>query len=402
VILAGGGGTRFWPESRRAHPKQFLNLSGERTLIQATLDRCGKFIPPIGQWIVTNRQYADETARQLPDVPLEQILLEPCGRNTAPCIGLVAMHLLAVDRDPIMLVLPADHVIATDEQFQSAVAAAEAIVQDEPQSLVLFGVKPTYPATGFGYIQCGEPMELHSEADSRKPAAQARGAGPSILASASGSPRVDDSQELPPLPRGGGEGTKPMPNAYHVKSFREKPDRNTAAQYLTDGDYLWNCGIFVWRARAILDALYAFEPEISARLKSLQQSLRKPEWDAKLAAEFPQMKSISIDYAVLERSPDACVLEAPFTWDDVGSWQALARWRPQDEQGNTADGPFCGVATEDCIIRTTPEHLVATFGVKDLVIVHTPTATLVADRNDENALRRLTEELGKKGFVDYL
>lgn len=352
VILAGGGGTRFWPESRRARPKQFLNLSGDRTLIQATLDRCAKFIPPVGHWVVTNQQYAEETSRQLPDVPTEQILLEPCGRNTAPCIGLAAMQLLAVDRDPIMLVLPADHVIATDEQFQSAVAAAEAIVRDEPLSLVLFGIKPTYPATGFGYIQCGDSLAGNQ--------------------------------------------------AFRAKSFREKPDRNTAAQYMADGSYLWNCGIFVWRARAILDALNAHEPEIAARLKTLQQSFRKDEWDVKLAAEFPLMKSISIDYAVLERSPDVCVLEAPFTWDDVGSWQALARWRPQDEMGNTADGPFCGLVTEDCIIRTTADHLVATFGVNNLIIVHTPTATLVADRNDENALRALIAELERKGLREYL
>ena len=351
VILAGGGGTRFWPESRRARPKQFLNLSGERSLIQATLDRCGKFIPPVGHWVITNENYAAETAQQLPDVPPEQILLEPCGRNTAPCIGLAAMQLLAVDRDPIMLVLPADHVIASDEQFQAAVAAAVQIVQDEPQSLVLFGVKTNYPATGFGYIQRGEPMDH---------------------------------------------------GAFRVQAFQEKPDRSTAERYLADGKYYWNCGIFVWRARAILDALHAFVPEISERLKILQQSLRKPEWDAALAREFPLMTSISIDYAVLERSPDVCVLEAPFTWDDVGSWQALARARSQDDHNNTADGPFCGVESDNCIIRTSPDHLVATFGVNNLIIVHTPTATLVADRNDENALRRVIAELERQGYAEFL
>lgn len=351
VIMAGGSGTRFWPESRRARPKQFLKLSGERTLIQATLDRVTSFIPPAGYWVVTNQAHAAETLAQLPDVPPEQILLEPCGRNTAPCIGLAAMQLLAIDRDPIMLVVPADHLIATNEQFRQGVEAAVQIVHDEPQTFVLFGVKPTYPSTGFGYIQRGAAM---------------------------------------------GDA------AYRVKAFKEKPDRAIAQQYLESGEYYWNCGIFVWRARAILDALHAHEPEISARLKSLQQSLGKSQWPQTLDEEFPKMPSISIDYAVLERAADVCVLEAPFTWDDVGSWHALSRWNAPDEHDNTVSGRFCGVNVEDCIIRTSPDHLVAAYGVDHLIIVHTPTATLVADRRDENALRQLTAELERRGLSEYL
>lgn len=351
VIMAGGSGTRFWPESRRERPKQFLKLSGERTLIQATLDRCASFIPPAGYWVVTNHAHFAETQRQLPDVPPEQILLEPCGRNTAPCIGLAAIKLLAIDHDPIMLVLPADHIIATNEQFQQAVNSAVKIIQAEPQTFVLFGVKPTYPATGFGYIQRGEAM---------------------------------------------GE------TAYRVKGFKEKPDRPTAEQYVSRGEYYWNCGIFVWRARAVLDALHAFVPEISARLKTLQNSLGKPDWPAVLAEEFPKMTSISIDYAVLEKSSDVCVLEAPFTWDDVGSWHALSRWNPPDEHDNTVSGPFCGVDVRNCIVRTSPEHLVAAYGVENLIIVHTPTATLVADRNDENALRKLIAEMERQGLTGSL
>jgi mannose-1-phosphate guanylyltransferase len=354
VIMAGGSGTRFWPESRRRRPKQFLQLAGQRTLIQATADRCARFIPPAGLWVVTNQAHAAETGRQLPNVPPEQILCEPCGRNTAPCIGLAAIRLMAVDRDPWMLVLPADHLISTDEQFQNAVEAGCEIVESEPQSLILFGAKPSYPATGFGYIQRGEPI-------------------PSC-----------------PIP------------AFRVQSFREKPDRQTAEDYVADGGYYWNCGIFIWRARAILDALYAFAPDLAARLKRLEQSIDKPDWPERLAAEFPPMPSISIDYAVLERSADVCVLEAPFAWDDVGSWQALTRWRDQDAQGNTADGPFCGVKAAGNIVRTTAGHLVAAYGVDDLIIVHTPTATLVANRHDENALRELTAELERQGLREYL
>lgn len=351
VIMAGGSGTRFWPESRRARPKQFLKLSGERTLIQSTLDRVTSFIPPAGYWVVTNQAHAAETKHQLPDVPPEQILLEPCGRNTAPCIGLAAMQLLAIDRDPIMLVVPADHLIATNEQFRQGVEAAVKIVEDEPQTFVLFGVKPTYPSTGFGYIQRGQSM---------------------------------------------GDA------AFRVKAFKEKPGLAVAQQYVDSGEYYWNCGIFVWRARAILDALHAYEPEISARLKALQQALGKPQWPQALAEEFPKMPSTSIDYAVLERSSDVCVLEAPFEWDDVGSWHALSRWNAPDEHDNTVSGQFCGVNVEDCIIRTTPDHLVAGYGLDHLIIVHTPTATLVADRRDENALRKLITELERQGLSKYL
>jgi mannose-1-phosphate guanylyltransferase len=354
VIMAGGSGTRFWPESRRSRPKQFLQLAGDRTLLQATLDRCASFVPPAGQWVVTNELHAAETARQLPDVPAEQILREPCGRNTAPCIGLAALHLLAVDRDPLMLVMPADHVIATDAQFRQAVDAAVRIVNDEPQSLVLFGVRPTYPATGFGYMRRGEPLTATS------------------------------------IP------------AFRVQSFQEKPDRATAEGYVSEGTYYWNCGIFVWRARAILDALHAFTPDISSRLKRLQSALGKSDWPNVLAAEFPQMPSVSIDYAVVEKSLDVCVVEAPFIWDDVGSWQALTRWRPLDAHGNTVDGPYCGVKSENNIIRTTPDHVIATYGVQNLIIVHTPNATLVADRNDENALRQVTAELERQGLSGFL
>jgi mannose-1-phosphate guanylyltransferase len=376
VIMAGGSGTRFWPESRRARPKQFLQLAGDRTLIQATLDRCAPLAPPAGYWVVTNQAHAEETRRQLPNVPPEQILLEPCGRNTAPCIGLAALHLLAIDRDPIMLVVPADHIITTNEQFQEGVAAAVEIVEQEPQTFVLFGVKPTYPSTGFGYIQRGTECGMRSGEC---------GVGETNASISHSALRIPHS-----------------PSAYRVAAFREKPDLATAQQYLASGDYYWNCGIFVWRARAVLDALHAFEPVISARLKALQPSLGTPGWPQALAEQFSQMPSISIDYAVLERTRDVCVLEAPFTWDDVGSWQALSRWNPPDAHGNTVDGPFCGVEVTDSIIRTTDDHLVAAYGVENLIIVHTPTATLVADKLDENALRKLIAELERQGLTGYL
>ena len=354
VIMAGGSGTRFWPESRRQLPKQLLKFTGEQTLIQEAVGRCAPAISPDRTWVVTNAALAAETARQLPDVPLSQILLEPCGRNTAPCIGLAAIQLLAVDPDATMLVTPADHVINPAPMFQQAVIQAAELVARDPQSLVLFGVEPTYPATGFGYIHRGE--------------------------------RLNDT-------------VWPM---FHVQSFQEKPNQLTAARYNASGEYYWNCGIFVWRARTILEALAEHAPEIHDRLLRLRDAIGTSKWPDILAAEFPEMPSISIDYAVLEKAAQVCVLEAPFEWDDVGSWHALARLNAADGDDNTIDGLVCPVDSSGCIVRTSSDHLVATIGVKDLIIVHTPTATLVADKRDEGSIKLLIAELERRNLGEYL
>lgn len=355
VIMAGGAGTRFWPQSRRQLPKQFLRMTGTETLIQQAASRCQPAIPAERTWIVTGAAHAVETARQLPSVPGHQILVEPCGRNTAPCIGLAAIQLLAVDPEAVMLVMPADHVIQPVDQFQKAVEQAVNLISDEPTSMVLFGVEPVYPATGFGYIQRDKRVATR---------------------------------------------TCPM---YRVKSFHEKPNLLTASRFMATSEYYWNCGIFVWRAQTILDALEEYSPEIFERLERLRKAIEQDRWQDLLEAEFPQIPSISIDYAVLEKAAGrVCVLEAPFEWDDVGSWQALPRLFSSDREGNTLDGLCCAIDTEGCIIRSSDKHLIATIGLKDLIIVHTSTATLVADKRDEGSLKKLIVEMEKKGLTDYL
>jgi len=354
VIMAGGSGTRFWPQSRHARPKQLLKLAGERSMLQATVDRASELIAPQRTWIATNREQADATAGQLPQVPRDNVLIEPCGRNTAPCIGLAAIHLLQEDPDAVMLVMPADHVIRPVERFLTAVHTAAQTIERHPSAFVLFGVPPDRPATGYGYIERGEPI-------------------------------ADET------------------GVYNVQSFREKPDRETAEQYVAAGNFYWNCGIFVWRAEAILQALQSFEPDIHQRLQRLQPALGTAEWPEVLDAEFPEMKNISIDFAVLERSDNACVIEAPFEWDDVGSWESLPRLMGTDERENTVDGRHVGLTTERCIIRNADDgHLVATLGVRDLIVVHTPDATLIARRGDDAALRELVDELKRQGYESYL
>jgi mannose-1-phosphate guanylyltransferase len=354
VVMAGGSGTRFWPQSRSALPKQFLQLFGEETLLAATLSRVGAWIPINRSWVVTNKSHAAQTQKQLPALPVANILREPCGRNTAPCIGLAALQIVAQDPEGIMLVMPADHFVPDPEAFRHAVERAVSIVNDRPSSLILFGVKPTYACTGFGYIERGEAL-------------------PGKVAA-----------------------------AWRVASFREKPDRAKAEEFLAAGRFYWNSGIFVWKASTILAAIERFEPSISKSLATLKPSVGTAKWDEALAAEFPAMKSISIDYAVLERADDVCVLEAPFEWDDVGSWQALSRRRDADAAGNTVDGPFCGIESTGCIISTTPDHLVGAIGLTDCVIVHTPDATLVARKDDEEGIRKLVQLIRERGHERFL
>ncbi|MBS0209419.1 MAG: mannose-1-phosphate guanylyltransferase [Planctomycetes bacterium] len=353
VIMAGGSGTRFWPQSRRALPKQFLTFQGSRTLLQETAARCQPAIDAERIWIVTGAALAAETRRQVPEVAPEHVLLEPCGRNTAPCVGLAAMSLLAADPQARMVVMPADHVIAPASAFQQAFARAAAILDEHPRALVLFGVKPSYPSTSFGYIE--------------------RGAA------------VDAAAGL-----------------YRVGSFREKPDAATAGRYVESGSYYWNCGIFVWGARTILELLGQHEPELGVGLSALGKHLNTPGWNAALDEQFPKLKSISIDYAVLERAEEVYVLEAPFGWDDVGSWQALERLKPADAQGNTVDGTFVGVDTRGCIIRGQADHLIATLGMENCIIVQTPHATLVTQKGNEEAVRQLIKAIEQQGLERFL
>lgn len=351
VIMAGGSGTRFWPVSRQKLPKQFLNITGERSLIQTAFDRCQPVIPAERFWVVTNTSMIPTTAEHLPDVPGSHLVAEPCGRNTAPCVALAAMLLTIEDPEAVMLVMPADHVISPHERFQQAVNTAVTAVQEDASRLVLFGVPPTSPATGFGYIERGAQLG-------------------------------DD--------------------VYQVATFREKPDRDTATSYLEQGTFYWNCGIFVWQAKTILHELASHQPEIASRLEELKPAVGTDQWDIALQSVFPQMPSISIDYAVLEHASSIAVVEAPFDWDDVGSWEAMARLNPTDEQGNTVLGKAALTDCRNCIVRSTIDHTVAVSGLDNCIVVQTADATLVADRRDENAVRKLVDHLREHGFDDVL
>jgi mannose-1-phosphate guanylyltransferase len=360
VIMAGGAGTRFWPASRMVQPKQLLGLAGERTMLQATVDRLGDLVPPQRTMVVTNRQLVEPVRRQLPQVPAAAIIGEPCKRDTAPCIGLAAGILVRRDPEAVMLVAPADHVISPDDAFQDAIRQALKIVDSDPGRIITFGIRPTYPAESFGYIERGLPV---SDAGNDVPAAA---------------------------------------GAYPVARFREKPDIETARQYLAAGNFYWNSGIFVWRAQTILDALRQYEPQMYEHLAAIAEAADSPRFGDVLDHQFEAIVGKSIDFAVMEHYDQVSVIEAPFQWDDVGSWQALARLHGTDEQGNTLVGRNLALRTTNTIVRSDDQHLVVTLGVDNLIVVHTPDATLVVDKDDEQSVREAVKLIEQRGWAEYL
>ena len=365
IVMAGGSGTRFWPASRAALPKQLLPLAGTTTLLEDTVERLDGLVPPDRVMVVTAGRLLDAVRRQLPQVPEAGLVGEPCKRDTAPCIGLAALLVSRHDPDAIMAVMPSDHVIRPSESFRDAIRQAASLVEQSPGRLVTFGIKPTYPAECFGYIQQGTRLES------------------------------------PPLesPTGGDTPAAPV-NA--VAQFREKPPAAVAQEYLEAGDYLWNGGIFVWKAATILAALAERQPECLAHLRRIADAWDTPARDHVFAEEFAAIKGISIDYAVLEHARDVVVIEAPFTWDDLGGWSAVARQRGGDADGNTVVGKHLGIESARTIVHAGDDHLVVTMGLTDMLVVHTPDATLVAHRAHEEAVRKVVAELEKRGWTEFL
>lgn len=352
IIMAGGSGTRFWPASRTTHPKQLLPLAGKRTMIQATRDRLSRVADGERTLVVTAASLVDAIAQQLPELPPASIIGEPCRRDTAPCVGLAAAVVAAADPDAVMLVCPADHVIHDHDAFAGAVARGQAVLHDHPDAIVTFGIKPSYPAESFGYIESGAAITGH--------------------------------------------------DAMSVNQFREKPDRQTAQSYVQSGNFFWNSGIFLWRAQTILDALQKHAPEMKQHLDAIAAALGTADYDRTLVDEFTAIKGQSIDYAVMERHKNVIVIEAPFDWDDVGSWQAVSRLHDADEHGNVAVGSHVGIDTRGCIIHAATGHTIVTIDLDDLIVVQTPDATLVAPKSSEERVREAVAELARRGLTDRI
>jgi len=359
VIMAGGSGTRFWPVSRQPCPKQLLQIGGTQTLLQAATARLENLVPPADTLIITHQNLVETVRQLLPDYPQPSILGEPCRRNTAPCIALAAALLLQRDAEATMLVMPADHLIDSRDTFQLAVQQAEQWVQQDADRLVTFGIKPSYPAESFGYIQSGNAINQPSES----PILQAAG--------------------------------------FEVKQFCEKPPPEVAAAYLDQGGYFWNSGIFLWQAQTILAAIEHRNPNLVQRVMRIAEAYSHETFEDVWATEYESIKGQSIDYAVMEDYNKVVVMEAPFQWNDVGSWQALEKVYPQDENNNTIIGKHISIQSGNNIIWTSDDHLVATVGMRNCIIVHTTDATLVANKDDEEAVRNVVALIQSQGW-DHL
>jgi len=355
IIMAGGSGTRFWPKSRRNRPKQLLNLHGEATMLQQTVARIEPLVPPERVLIITGADQAEATRAQLPQLPAGNVIAEPCPRDTAPCVGLAAQIVARRDPDAAMIVMPADHVIGPVETFLATVKAAVSVIDADPSTLVTFGIKPNRPETGYGYIERGALLETRNGVAVNR-----------------------------------------------VVQFREKPDRDTAEQFLAAGNFAWNSGIFLWRANTILGEIERHKPQLGAALSRVGKAIGGPAEADVLADEFPRMERTPIDKAVMEKARNVKVLEVLYDWNDVGDWRALRALVEPDGSGNTIQGDVLARDTTNSIIVSDDGGLIATLGLDDVVIVQSGKATLVARRDQLDKLKGLVEGLDERGYGSFL
>lgn len=353
VIMAGGKGERFWPKSRTNLPKQFLNISGSKSMIQQSIDRLEKMIDISQIFIVTNGLYAELIKAQIPHLPHDNIIIEPMGRNTAPCIGLASILIEEKFPDSTMIVLPSDHIIENEEGFVKILKTAVEVAQSST-SLVTLGIQPTYPETGYGYIESTDHKNVINELE-----------------------------------------------VYKVNKFVEKPDQATAQSYMEAGNFYWNSGIFIWRTEVIRKYIKSLMPEMHDILETMRAAFGTSNRDKVIKEEFIKMPDQSIDYGIMEKVEDIFVIPCVFGWDDVGSWTALERINELDENGNVIKGNILNLDTKRCIIESNGK-LIATLGVEDLIIVDTEDVTLICTKDKAQEVKLLLKELRMQKLEQYL
>ena len=342
LIMAGGRGERFWPRSRKHMPKQFLSLTDDgKTMIQLTVERIRPLVELEDIYIATNKDYKPLVLEQLPGIPEENILCEPIGRNTAPCIGLGAIHIAKKYEDALMMVLPSDHLIKYNTMFVNTLSEGCAVAE-KGANLVTIGITPDYPETGYGYIKFNSDKT--------------------------------DGQ------------------AYEVERFVEKPSLEVAKEYLATEEYLWNSGMFVWKISTILNNMKEFMPKTYEGLVKIQDAIGTEEQESVLEAEFEKMDSESIDYGIMEKAENIFVLPGTFGWDDVGSWLAVGRIRSTNEFGNAVQGNVITVETKNSIIEGS-DKLIAAVGLEDIIVVDTEDALLICDKGHAGDIKKVLENL---------
>jgi mannose-1-phosphate guanylyltransferase len=356
VLMAGGVGSRFWPQSRKAFPKQLLKIHSDQQMIAATSARLLPLIPAERQIVVTNILQVDGIRAALPDVPAQNILVEPMGRNTAPCIGLAGVFLEHIDPEAIMVVLPSDHLIDNTGRFRQLLGVA-AEYAEKTGNLVTMGIKPTYPETGYGYIQMGDVLT-----------------------------RTNDI------------------SIHRVKTFAEKPNYETAKRFLDSGDFSWNSGMFIWTVDAILREIEEHLPDLFESLGELKPLLFEDNSDTELHNIYGRLAAISIDYGVMEKSARVATIAGDFGWNDVGSWDVVYDLMTKDDDNNAASGPDTLIALNAYgnLVNVSADKAVALIDVENLAIVETEDAILVCPRGNTQKVKEIVENLEAKKLDKYL
>ncbi len=350
IIMAGGVGSRFWPRSREKMPKQLLRIFGENTMIQDTVQRINRIVPVEKTFIVTNRNQKEEIKKQLPQLPAENIIVEPFGRNTAACIGLASIIINNFNSDAVTVVLPADHIIRDVDAFIDIMKSAIQFAY-ESKGLITIGIQPTRPETGYGYIQ-REEKEIEK-------------------------------------------------NIFKVKTFAEKPNYQTAEKFLESGDFLWNSGMFIWRVDVILEEIKKHMPDLYEGLEKLQKHLMKDDFQRQLELVYGMLRSISIDYGVMEKSDRVYVMRSTFGWSDVGSWEEVYQLSHKDDNGNCIKGN-CFIDDVKNSYIFSEDKFTAVLGLENIIIINSDDALLVASRTHSQDVRKVVDYLKLKKLNDYL
>jgi mannose-1-phosphate guanylyltransferase len=344
VIMAGGVGSRFWPRSRKTLPKQLLNLFGEFTMIQETVRRLDGFIDADKIFVITNKVQKALIEEQLPQIPKDNIVAEPVGRNTAPCAALAAAIINEIKNDAVIITLPADHLINDIKKFQQAIQTAAEFAH-QSKGLVTFGIEPTRPDTGYGYINF-------------------------------------DRDEI-------------KPQVHKVKKFVEKPNLETAQQYLSSGEYLWNSGMFIWRADVILDEIELHLPEIFKRIKLMNKNFSSSNFYRELDEIYHGLQSISIDYGIMEKSKNVFLVKSNFDWSDVGSWETAYELLKKDADMNAKIGDVFSAGSKNSYVYS-PNKFAAVVGMDNVIVINTEDALLVCNRNNVQDVRKIVDFLSEQ------
>jgi Mannose-1-phosphate guanylyltransferase len=357
VIMAGGTGERFWPKSRQRLPKQFLNLLGNQSMLELTVKRLEKIAPLTDIHIVTRKEYAALVKKQIPDLPDSNIILEPVGKNTAPCIGLAATVLARrYGTDTVMIVVPSDHMIMNEERYLDIIRAAAEPAQRPGRPMITIGVFPSRPETAYGYIKVGP-----------------------------------------------NEGKIAENHVFLVDQFVEKPDMKKAAQYIQSGQYLWNSGIFIFRIDSILSNMEEHLPELAGALKRIQQAFDTIHFSEVLTSEYTSLNPISIDYGIMEKADQVLVIPGDFGWDDLGSWTCMERLNPPGDDQNIIRGNVISLDNRGCIVEAgSYQRLIAILGADNLIVVDTEDATLICPKDRAQDIKRILENLKIRRQEQYL